>query len=739
MTIHSMHPILTRIEDRLEIPEEIRDDLDALRRPERLDDASFTRRLTRSVSWLHRHGEVDGARAVLDAVSEEILDLDPSSGRAATVFRLQGITRRMMGEHHAAADALMKAKVLAELLGHHTEMAKALNGLGNVYGALHLWSLAETCYARAVELARDQNLPSLVAKAGRNLTFCLIRQGRLHEAAARLRDVDASGMTDDEAVGFEVSGLLARGSVLRLLGFRRQAERILHEALERAEEHGLQRAEALVSGALGAVALDAGDPARALAHFKTELRIGLATAPEGDLVAGAYGGLAEAYSARGDVGRARNAITEGGRLAAQLRDDELRLGLLRVEAELARRAGDGDGARRHYREAASLAAQRGYRLEEAITLEMRGFAILADGDEPTARRDLDDAAHLYEVLGLGRHARRVRRGERARSRSERPVTRPGIGSPEEDWSRHGILTRSPALLGELDRMARVAPTPLPVLVVGESGVGKELVARALHTLSGRTGSLVDVNCPAIPESMLESDLFGCRKGAFTGAEDRPGLVASSHQGTLFLDEVGDLPLPLQAKLLRFLETGSYRRVGGTRAHGVDTRLVSATNRLLEPGDDDHLRSDLFHRIAGVTLRLPPLRERPEDVELLARHILAGVQASTGVELVLEEAALDALVRYRWPGNVRELRHTLQAVAFCADGARIRVGDLPPVITTREREPGPATLGAEEVREAFRASGGRLAGAARALGLSRQQLYRRLDDLGLDRDELRDAD
>lgn len=736
MTIHSMHPIVTSIADRLEIPEEIRDDLDALRHPDQLDDDAFTVRLRRSVSWLHRHGEIDGARAMLDAVSGE--GLDAPDARSAIVFRLLGVTHRLTGELHAAADALMKAKVLAELLGDRTEIARALNGLGNVYGALHLWTLAEACYARSVDVARDDERLSLVAKAGRNLTFCLIRQGRLQEAAARLHDAEATDMDGDEARGFEVSGLIARGTVVRQLGFRRTAERILHEALERAEELGLQRAEALANGRLGQTALDAGDAARALVHFKTELRLGLATAPEGDLVAGAYGGLAEAYAARGDVARARNAIAEGRRLAAQLRDDELRVGLLRVEAVLALRAGEGDEARRLFREATSLAARRGFRLEEAVTLETRGFATLADGDESAARRDLDDAAHLYEALGLGRHARRVRRGERALSRSGRPAARRPAPTSVGDWARHGILTRSPALLAELDRMARVAPTPLPVLVVGESGVGKELVAGALHALSGRTGSLVDVNCPAIPESMLESDLFGCRRGAFTGAEDRAGVVASAHQGTLFLDEVGDLPRALQAKLLRFLETGTYRRVGGTRAHTVETRLVSATNRRLDAGEADQMRGDLFHRIAGVTLRLPPLRERPEDVEVLARHFLSEVQETTGVALSLDDEALEALVRYRWPGNVRELRHTLQAVGFCADGARIRLRDLPDTITTREREPGPAVLGAEAIRNAFR-SAGSLAGAARALGLSRQQLYRRLDDLGLDRDELRDAD
>jgi DNA-binding NtrC family response regulator len=286
-------------------------------------------------------------------------------------------------------------------------------------------------------------------------------------------------------------------------------------------------------------------------------------------------------------------------------------------------------------------------------------------------------------------------------------------------------------------MARVAATPLPVLVVGESGVGKELVARALHTLSGRTGSLVDINCPAIPEAMLESDLFGCRRGAFTGAEDRAGLVVSAHGGTLFLDEVGDLPLTLQAKLLRFLETGSYRRVGGARSHTVDIRLVSATNAPLTSGGGQHVRNDLYHRIAGVTLTLPPLRERPEDVELLVEHALAEVTARSGLRIRVDDAALQRLLAHPWPGNVRELRHVVQSLAWSIDGDRIRAAHLPEEFGRRASgSEDTMELSVDAVRAAFRASGGRLAGAARELGLSRQQLYRRLDDLGLDRERLR---
>jgi transcriptional regulator with PAS, ATPase and Fis domain len=286
----------------------------------------------------------------------------------------------------------------------------------------------------------------------------------------------------------------------------------------------------------------------------------------------------------------------------------------------------------------------------------------------------------------------------------------------------------------------MAATPLPVLVVGESGVGKELVARAVHTMSGRRGSLVDINCPAIPESTLENELFGCTRGAFTGAEDRPGLIAGADRGTLFLDEIGDLPKGLQAKLLRFLETGTYRRLGSHAVDRVDTRVVSATNaRLEEQVDSGAFRRDLYHRIAGVVLSIPPLRERKEDIDILARHFVALIAERQGrTPPAIDAALVDALAAHDWPGNVRELRHVVECIAWSHPDARILTVEALPdhldVGSAGARE----MLDAPAIRRAIAASSGRIAGAARRLGVSRQRLYRRAEALGLDLAEARRA-
>lgn len=229
-------------------------------------------------------------------------------------------------------------------------------------------------------------------------------------------------------------------------------------------------------------------------------------------------------------------------------------------------------------------------------------------------------------------------------------------------------------------IARVAPTMAPVLVHGESGTGKELVARAIHQSSHRAaGAFVAVNCGAIPENLMEAEFFGYRKGAFTGAnEDREGLFAAAAAGTLFLDEIGELPLAMQAKLLRVIQERAVRPVGANVEEAIDVRIISATHRnLADDVKQGRFRQDLFYRLNVIELRVPPLRERREDIEEIARYILARISGESGLGQVpvLSAQALDALKHYDFPGNVRELENILQrAVAMCSGGV-IQTGDL----------------------------------------------------------------
>ncbi len=241
----------------------------------------------------------------------------------------------------------------------------------------------------------------------------------------------------------------------------------------------------------------------------------------------------------------------------------------------------------------------------------------------------------------------------------------------------GLITQSPKMLEVLKLINRAAPTDSSVLILGESGTGKEMVARALHDRSARKdGPFVAIHCGGLQREILESELFGHERGAFTGAHaTKPGLFEMADKGTVLLDEIGEMPPESQVKLLRALEKHSFYRVGGTRPRQVDVRVVAATNKdLAEAVRQGQFRQDFFYRINTVTITLPPLRERPEDILLLAEHFLA--ERPSLAPMRLSTDAANALGRYSWPGNVRELRHVIQRAVMLASGDVIELQDLP---------------------------------------------------------------
>ena len=249
-------------------------------------------------------------------------------------------------------------------------------------------------------------------------------------------------------------------------------------------------------------------------------------------------------------------------------------------------------------------------------------------------------------------------------------------SAGEAW--HGILGRSPGMLALRSQVQKFASARAPVLVYGESGTGKELVAKAIHALSPRVEKpFIAENCAAIPETLLESVLFGHVKGSFTGAiKDHPGHFVSADGGTLFLDEIGDTPLSMQVKLLRTLQEGEVRPVGGTRVRKVDVRMVAATNKDLQSLVKKGLfREDLYYRLNVLQIMLPPLRTRGDDVILLARSFLAASAAKNGRIVTLSPQAEAALLVAPWPGNVRQLQNEMQRVAALCEGSRVEPKDL----------------------------------------------------------------
>lgn len=325
-----------------------------------------------------------------------------------------------------------------------------------------------------------------------------------------------------------------------------------------------------------------------------------------------------------------------------------------------------------------------------------------------------------------------------------------------------IVSVSPAMTEAIRLVERVAPSEASVLITGESGTGKELVAHAIHRLSARAdGSFIDINCAAFQESLLESELFGYEAGAFSGAKGRKlGLIELADGGTLFLDEVTELPAQLQAKLLRAIETRTFFRVGGVRKVEVNVRIVAATNRNLDSVvANESFRSDLLYRINGFQIDLAPLRDRPEDIEPLARHLLNQVGGANRPQL--EPDALDALRAYSWPGNVRQLKNCIERAVILSNNGRITVNELPPEVL-RPSMPAAAIVAAalpgapldsgsptgpfavnpvsptslrdverQQILAALEQTGWHRGKTAEILGISPSTLYRRLRDYNLE--------
>lgn len=306
-----------------------------------------------------------------------------------------------------------------------------------------------------------------------------------------------------------------------------------------------------------------------------------------------------------------------------------------------------------------------------------------------------------------------------------------------------MIAEDPRSRAVMELAARVGPTDATVLITGETGTGKEVVARLIHAASSRsTRPFLKVTCAALSGTLFESELFGHERGAFTGAvQSKPGRVELAQNGTLFLDEIGELPLPVQAKLLQLLQDGTYERVGGTRSDRSNARLILATNRKLEAAvAGGQFRQDLYYRINKVHLALPPLRERPQDIEPLAIHFLRRAGRSYGRPVIeITPEAMDLLKRHSWPGNVRELEHTLERMVLMASGNVLTRHDVP---FSEIRHTGLGRTLRQEKREferdrlieALRATNGNRTAAARALGISRRMLHRKLRQLSLtDRD------
>jgi len=374
-----------------------------------------------------------------------------------------------------------------------------------------------------------------------------------------------------------------------------------------------------------------------------------------------------------------------------------------------------------------------------------GFGTLDSAVEAAREGAWDFISKPFKVQEVVAIARRALEHDR---NSSSGATR-GAEQLSARYEQGGLLGRSPVMIGLYKEIARVAPTRSTILIAGESGAGKELVARSIHQHSTRSaGPFVAINCGALTETLLEAELFGHVRGAFTGAvADRKGLWEEASGGTLFLDEVGETSPAFQVKLLRALQEGEIRRVGASRAIQVDARILAATNRNLDQDvKSGKFREDLFYRLSVVTLRVPALKERRTDIPLLAERFLAMVLEREGhKQLVLSEETIRTLVAYSWPGNVRELESAIEYAVLHARGHEIAPEDLPEKLqSVQVRAAARSPLSAlfedlpplDELERRYllyilEVAGGNRTRAAEILRIDRRTLYRMIERFGID--------
>jgi DNA-binding NtrC family response regulator len=529
---------------------------------------------------------------------------------------------------------------------------------------------------------------------------------------------------------------LTRARYLILTHHPGQALEILISVLAAVRDQHYAREEAISLEYIGDCHLLRKEFRQALDQYNAALKIAEATAPKGDLIPELGHRIGEALLNLGDPNSAILSCERGLRVARDTNDRYEECATHRVLAMANWAAGNPRKALRLATEGIELGRSYEIPYELARALQWVGEARMQGGTEDDltlGRRHLWEARAIFERIGLTFQAKHIESllgfeaaPEAAPDESGSAVLA-GVENLDRGALRFGIITCDPEVSEAVTTIQSVAPNRIPVLITGPSGVGKELLAKALHLMSDRRkGPFVAVNCGALTPGLVDSEFFGHERGAFTGAvSTREGLIASAHMGTLFLDEIGDLSLAAQSTLLRVLETGELRPLGRDDVRTIDVRIVAATNANLEElVDRGVFRRDLYYRLNGASVVLPPLQDREDDIRALFRHFWAQAVAASRKTLRLADDVEAMLSAYSWPGNVRELKHEVTRVVAMAESGSIvnREAFLPKQAAKtaellrrdRERRAGVAEE-RDAILRALRAHRGNKAEAARSLG------------------------
>jgi DNA-binding NtrC family response regulator len=621
------------------------------------------------------------------------------------------------------------------------------------------WAASEDAAQRAVSGFASIGNAFQQAHALRSLAITQWKRGKSGEALRTLQSSLVDSAIDSPSRQKNYNDLL-HALILLHTGRHDQAREQLEQVRASLRPNEDVRPRMLVVEYLGDVDLEQGNAEPALALYNEALTQALALVPRGDIVAELRRRIAECHLLLGRPAEAKQEAVAALELCREIRERYDEAATYRVLALACAKLGQPDEAKQHF-------AQGFATFDDIETPYEWGKLWMSYGDwlssevEPgygnlshalEAYRSavehferMEAQARLAEARGrVESLERRMREENEAYVPSElrpRPARRPKVNAElarRAQWAldTFGLVTRSEGILEMLEDVARVAVTDLPVLVLGESGTGKELIAQGVHRLSGRVGEFLAINSSAVPETMLESEFFGHMKGAFTNAlADKVGLFEAAHEGTIFLDEVGEMSVDLQAKLLRYLETGIMRRVGGTRDIRANVRVIAATNRSRdEMQKGSGFRSDLYYRLAHAIYTLPPLRQRGDDVELLVDHYLAEFNRVARRHVTLSDAARSRLVDHGWPGNVRQLRSVIQKMVVSAP----HDGPLTPrEVPLEGSAEAPANLNEEldaqeraSIEVALRETRGNKTKAANLLNLRRTSLIAKMKRLGL---------
>jgi DNA-binding NtrC family response regulator/tetratricopeptide (TPR) repeat protein len=642
--------------------------------------------------------------------------------RIAQCHNCFGKSYLRLGQSGVAREHFEEALALYRRMKNKMGVAVSHNNLALLHKNHGEWQLAFDHLTKALQLDKESGNYGKIALRLLNLGLVYHRTGRWVEAKESLEEAHsvARRVGDQHTCAAACIGL---GNALRLLGETAAAERLYAEAVAISEKENLARELALAHEFMGETELSRGNAQSALERLDKALKIAEGIASEGDIVAEVERRRAEAFMELGERKRALKACRRSLKLSSSLGDKHEEGAVLCVLARLKAETGCAKSASVVFR--ASIKRLQSVRDRYGLALTLLHFGrflcLLQSGSSQKkegllleTEKELDNAW-----------------GEK---KQQNVATEPLKRVTERHRSSHGFITCDTTLMGVVRSAEKLCDSDTRVLLQGETGVGKNLLAYVFREFEAKRGRpFIELNCATIPAELLESELFGYAKGAFSGAlSDKKGILEEANTGTLFLNEIGEMDPRMQAKLLQVLDDGWYRRVGDTNVRRLRARIISATNKdLWCEVEKRTFRRDLYFRLAQAALVLSPLRERRKDVSLLAQHFLEAYSEQYSKHVSLDNSAMDLLERHGWPGNVRELKSKIQLlVVESSRKAILTAQDVERVLDVAEERPEPRTLAEKiewlkraEISRALARYGGNKTRAAEALGISRRGLLK----------------